>query len=169
MSGTVHLEPIHWGQARTPKGSLSVVGGEEMLNILLVEDTFGDALMAVKALESAKIDHHLETLRTGQQVLPYLEGLVNRQERLPSVIILDLGMPGMDGFGVLEQLASAVPDIRSIPIVVLTGYRNSMSSDYQHLDQIPGADQLRILGYLEKPCRSEHLLKLFQQLKIKNK
>ena len=40
-------------------------------------------------------------------------------ERPPDVIFLDLLMPGLDGFAVLEQL-QADPDWRDIPVIVLT-------------------------------------------------
>jgi signal transduction histidine kinase/CheY-like chemotaxis protein len=47
------------------------------------------------------------------------EGLALIRERQPSVVLLDLLMPGMDGFEVVEALR-ADPDTKSIPVVILT-------------------------------------------------
>jgi CheY-like chemotaxis protein len=47
------------------------------------------------------------------------EGLALIRERQPSVVLLDLLMPGMDGFEVAEALR-AEPDTRSVPVVILT-------------------------------------------------
>jgi CheY-like chemotaxis protein len=54
------------------------------------------------------------------------EGLALVREHHPSVILLDLLMPGMDGFEVVEALHTE-PDTASIPVVVLTS--KSMSAD----------------------------------------
>jgi signal transduction histidine kinase/DNA-binding response OmpR family regulator len=47
------------------------------------------------------------------------EGLALIRERQPSVVLLDLLMPGMDGFEVVEALR-AEPDTKTIPVVILT-------------------------------------------------
>jgi CheY-like chemotaxis protein len=47
------------------------------------------------------------------------EGLALIRERQPSAVLLDLLMPGMDGFEVVEALR-ADPDMKSIPVVILT-------------------------------------------------
>jgi CheY-like chemotaxis protein len=47
------------------------------------------------------------------------EGLALIRERQPSLVLLDLLMPGMDGFEVVEALR-AEPSTKSIPVVILT-------------------------------------------------
>ncbi|NJO43368.1 MAG: response regulator [Cyanobacteria bacterium CRU_2_1] len=47
------------------------------------------------------------------------EGLIKAAEEQPDAIVLDLMMPGMDGFAVLRQL-QLNPMVQSIPVVVLT-------------------------------------------------
>lgn len=160
-----------WGMEMEKDGTRVIYGRRvgdtkrlEPLHILLVEDTTGDVLMAVSALKKTQISHKIDTLKTGQQVLPYLEGLQFRKERLPDVILLDLGMPGVNGFDVLEMIAAAAPEFRAIPIIVLTGYRNAISSDHQHIEGVSGLTKLKIVGYIEKPCKSDALSKLLQEL-----
>lgn len=48
-----------------------------------------------------------------------IEALARIAERRPDVILLDLEMPGLDGFGVLDELRKDF-ETRSIPVIVLT-------------------------------------------------
>jgi len=61
------------------------------------------------------------------------EGLALIRERQPSVVLLDLLMPGMDGFEVVEALR-ADPETRSLPVVILT----SKSMTQQDKDRLRG-------------------------------
>jgi signal transduction histidine kinase/CheY-like chemotaxis protein len=61
------------------------------------------------------------------------EGLTLIRERQPSAVLLDLLMPGMDGFEVVEALR-ADPDTKSVPVVILT----SMSMTQQDKERLQG-------------------------------
>jgi signal transduction histidine kinase/CheY-like chemotaxis protein len=61
------------------------------------------------------------------------EGLALTRERQPSVVLLDLLMPGMDGFEVVEALR-ADPDTKSVPVVILT----SKSMTQQDKERLQG-------------------------------
>ncbi|MCG8349578.1 MAG: substrate-binding domain-containing protein [Chloroflexales bacterium] len=61
------------------------------------------------------------------------EALAIIAQETPSLIILDLVMPNMDGFAVLEQLRSA-PATRQVPVLVISGHMLSLE-DIQRLDQ----------------------------------
>jgi signal transduction histidine kinase/DNA-binding response OmpR family regulator len=61
------------------------------------------------------------------------EGLALIRERQPSAVLLDLLMPGMDGFEVVEALR-AEPDTKSIPVVILT----SRSMTWQDKERLQG-------------------------------
>lgn len=121
------------------------------LHVLLVEDSLGDELMAIRALDATNIKHKLDTLRTGHQVLPYLEACLKDKEKLPDVIMLDLGMPGVDGFSVLEYLGSSAEAFRHIPIILTTGYEH-----VDYLSRMMG--HLPILACIEKPCNKDKLI-----------
>lgn len=47
------------------------------------------------------------------------EGLKKAKEKKPDIILLDLILPGIDGFGVLEQIKKD-PEIDKIPVVILS-------------------------------------------------
>jgi len=123
------------------------------LDILLVEDSFSDALLTRFSLDATHIPYKLSTLHKGTQVLPYL----NKYRReLPDLILLDLGMPGMDGFEVLDGLATFPPAIRSIPVVILTAY--------SHFDYVPANYPASIVRYLNKPCDAQEMREVLLSL-----
>jgi DNA-binding response OmpR family regulator len=80
------------------------------------------------------------------------DGLTTVEEarlHTPDVIILDLGMPGGDGFSVMEMLQSEEPEA-SIPVIVLSG-RNRDTS----IDRVMDAGALM---FLQKPANTDQLL-----------
>jgi two-component system response regulator len=91
--------------------------------ILLVEDNPDDVELTMRALRKNKIANNVVVAHDGVEALDYLFGRGNYAGRntteMPRLILLDLKMPKMDGFQVLEQLRS---DKRTqlTPVVILT-------------------------------------------------
>jgi CheY-like chemotaxis protein len=104
---------------------------EEKPVILLVEDNEDDVLMIRKAFEKGQIDNPLYVASDGGQALAYLGGSAAFADRrsypLPNVILLDLSLPGLDGFAVLRWVRSQ-PQFSAVPVVVLTGSRSARPS-----------------------------------------
>ncbi|HEU5151757.1 MAG TPA: response regulator [Iamia sp.] len=90
------------------------------IDILLVEDDPGDVLITKEALEHSKVTNSLNIVDDGEQALAYLrrQGDYADASR-PDLILLDLNLPRRDGREVLAEV-KADPDLRRIPIVVLT-------------------------------------------------
>ena len=78
-------------------------------------------------------------------------GVKKAKEENPDLIILDVMLPGIDGFQVCEKIKSD-PDTKDIPIIMLTG--KDMGDDFDK-----AAD-----CYIKKPYDIEHLLKVFDKL-----
>jgi two-component system, chemotaxis family, response regulator Rcp1 len=88
--------------------------------ILLVEDSPTDALLAKEALKFSKVLNNLHTVMDGVDAIAFLrkEGEYANVPR-PDIILLDLNMPRMDGREVLKEI-KADEDLKLIPVVVLT-------------------------------------------------
>jgi two-component system, chemotaxis family, response regulator Rcp1 len=90
------------------------------IEILMVEDSPSDALLAREALAHGKLCHNLHVVEDGVEALAFLrrEGRYANAPR-PHLILLDLNLPRKDGREVLAELKADV-DLRTIPVVVLT-------------------------------------------------
>ena len=90
------------------------------IEILLVEDNRGDAVLASETLEMSKLRNALHVVKDGVEALAFLrrEGAYAKVPR-PDLILLDLNLPRKDGREVLADI-KADPDLKRIPVVVLT-------------------------------------------------
>lgn len=92
----------------------------EPIEILLVEDSAGDARLAREALKESKVYNILHHVSDGVQAMGFLrrgdgyEGVPR-----PDLVLLDLNMPRKDGREVLAEI-KADADLKLIPVVVLT-------------------------------------------------
>ena len=95
-------------------------GGAEPIEILLVEDNPADARLTQEELKESTVSNNLVVLGDGEQALAYLrrEGKYANARR-PDLILLDLNLPRKDGRELLADV-KADPDLRRIPVVVLT-------------------------------------------------
>ena len=90
------------------------------VEILLVEDSPTDALLAQEALDHAKVCNRLHLVTDGVEAIAFLrrEGPYAKAPR-PDLILLDLNLPKKDGRQVLSEIKND-EDLKSIPVVVLT-------------------------------------------------
>ena len=90
------------------------------VEVLLVEDNLGDAVLTREALQDGKLSVKLHHVMNGQEALEYLRKEKKfKDAATPDIILLDLNMPGMDGREFLKILKKD-SDYSMIPVVVLT-------------------------------------------------
>lgn len=89
--------------------------------ILLVEDNPDDVELMVRAFRSEGIEVDVKVAADGAEALVLLLGSDTRPSlaSLPAVILLDLNLPGIDGFEVLRRIRGD-PNTHYLPVVVLT-------------------------------------------------
>ena len=85
--------------------------------ILIVDDDVDDREIIRDAFQSASQDQEYLFIENGDKLLEYLEGESN--EQLPSLILLDLNMPGKDGRETLKDLKTN-KRYQCIPTIVFT-------------------------------------------------
>jgi len=85
---------------------------EKTTTVLLIDDNSDDALLIRRLLEGHKA-YRVHHAKDGW------EGLAMARQNLPDLIVTDLTMPGMDGFGLVEEL-KLDPRTKDIPVVVVS-------------------------------------------------
>jgi len=94
-----------------------------MIQVLLVEDNPGDALLIQEAFQHSGAGCQISVARDGELALAMLDGAGNAPViSRPDLILLDLNLPKMSGHEVLKELKSR-DQWRPIPVIVLTSSR----------------------------------------------
>jgi CheY-like chemotaxis protein len=90
------------------------------VTILLIEDDPGHARLIEINLRRALVTNDLVVLRDGQEAVKYLFNTLHRgQQSMPWLILLDLNLPGLDGYQVLSRLKTD-ERTKHIPVIILT-------------------------------------------------
>ena len=126
----------------------------------MAEDDAADAYFLQRAFSRSGIPVRLQFVRDGQEVLDYLRGEGPFADRsahpMPHLVLLDLKMPRLDGFDVLEWIRKE-PAFRHLMVVIFS------SSDEPR--DIGRAYTLGANEYLVKPHSIEELNRLVGQFK----
>jgi CheY-like chemotaxis protein len=126
--------------------------------ILVVDDNEDDVLLIERAFNKAGMRERVRVVRDGEQAINYLRGrgiYANREKfPLPFLVLLDLKMPGTDGFEVL-QWARGEADLKRLLFVVLTS--SNLQTDVDH------AYELGANSYLVKPVEFDEMVHLVQR------
>lgn len=129
--------------------------------ILLVEDNPDDEELTCRALRKAKIANEIVVARDGSEALDWLFGTGQYAGRdvseMPAVVLLDLKLPKMGGFDVLNRMR-ADPRTKLVPVVVLT----SSSEDEDKLDSYKSGAN----SYVRKPVAMAEFSNAVSQLGI---
>ena len=130
---------------------------KKTVHILHIEDDEVDAMVMKRALKKTDLDFTYEHAKNGIEALDLLRG-TNGQEKLstrPSVILLDLNMPQMNGHEFLQELRND-SDLKSISVYVM-----STSSDDK--DRLEAFGQ-NVAGYIVKPLTLESYVEAINTL-----
>ena len=98
---------------------------KELLTILIAEDSAADAEMAIDALREAKLANPIVHAEDGVEALDWLLARgehAGRDGGNPSLVLLDIKMPRMDGLEVLKRMR-AEESLRHVPVVILSSSR----------------------------------------------
>jgi CheY-like chemotaxis protein len=127
--------------------------------ILLVEDNPDDVELTRIAFREAKVANHLVVVNDGAQALDYLFARGAFAERnpddLPSIVLLDLNLPKVDGREVLQAIRAS-EKTRSLPVVVLTTSTEPFDVEASYA--------LGVNSYIQKPVDFERFVWAVQQV-----
>ena len=119
------------------------------IDVLLVDDSPEDVRLTREALKGSRFRIHLKVATNGEEALAVLRHQGRHANTAqPNLVLLDLNMPGMDGF---EMLAVMKHDaaLKRIPVVILT------TSDAE--SDVLRTYELHANAYVTKPARVDQL------------
>ncbi|MFN8374063.1 MAG: response regulator [Anaerolineae bacterium] len=128
------------------------------VTIALVEDNEGHARLIEKNLRRANISNPIIKLQDGQVALDYFfgdEGYVNLHHRPALLVLLDLNLPIIDGYRVLERIKMD-DRTKTIPIIILT------TTDDAH--EVNRCYELGCNVYITKPVEYEQFAEAIARL-----
>jgi chemotaxis family two-component system response regulator Rcp1 len=132
------------------------------IQILHVEDNYGDANILKQVLRKAGFAHQLTYVNTGEAALDFL----NQRNTFanaprPDVILLDLKLPGKDGLTILNEIRQS-SILKSIQVIILTSSESDLDMEW--------ATRLKADHYVVKPMELEEygeLVKILRQIWLK--
>jgi two-component system, response regulator len=129
--------------------------------ILLVEDNPSDIQLTQRALSKSHIANELVVVEDGQEALDYLfgDGTGESQEgrALPTMVLLDLKLPKVDGLEVLREIRNH-PQTRRLPVVMLTSSTESQD--------VGASYDLGVNSYIRKPVDFSQFAQAISQLNL---
>jgi two-component system, response regulator len=127
--------------------------------ILLVEDNQSDIALTKRAFKKANIANPLQVAEDGQEALDFLfaEGPFSQSDKndLPTIVLLDLKLPIVDGLEVLKAIRGNALTKR-LPVVVLTSSKEEMDLAISY--------DLGVNSYIRKPVDFTQFAEVIKQL-----
>lgn len=132
----------------------------ELRPILLVEDNPRDLELTLAALEKCQLANEIVIARDGAEAMDYLLGEgshAGQDGGNPTVVLLDLKLPKIDGLEVLEKIKKDA-NLRHIPVVMLTSSREEQD--------LVRSYELGVNAFVVKPVEFNEFFKAIQDLGV---
>jgi CheY-like chemotaxis protein len=123
--------------------------------ILLIEDNADDELLTLRALRNNNIHNKVVVARDGQEALDYFFNKNIPENPMPTVVLLDLKLPKVNGLEVLQRIRE---DERTSlqPVVILTSSKEEQD--------IINSYRLGANSYIRKPVDFSQFMEAVRQL-----
>ncbi len=130
---------------------------KEVIRVMMVDDDDLNNMIHKILFKKAKVTSELEVFLNGADAVKYLSG--RKPSEWPQLIFLDLNMPVLDGWGVLEKITLPHPHVHL--------YILSSSIDPVEIQRAKSYPQVK--GFLSKPLSSRHLDEVFSKWQKEHK
>ena len=134
------------------------MGKEKVIEVFMVEDNPDDIELTLEAFRESKKGFNVNVAQDGIEAMQYLRREGEFGDRpSPELILLDLNMPRMNGFEVLEEI-NKDEELKKIPVVVF-----SISQSAEDMERV---HSLNARSYIIKPVGMEGLIEVVNQLEV---
>lgn len=131
------------------------------ITILLVEDNPDHVLIIQRGLAANHVLNEIRVVKDGQEALDYLFRKGSYADPAaaprPGLILLDIKLPKVDGFEVLQRIKST-PSLKAIPVIMLTSSEQETDIARSYLE---GAN-----SYITKPIQFAEFVEKIKELKL---
>ncbi len=122
----------------------------------MVEDNLDDILITQRAMAKGHIRNKLYVTHDGEEAMDFLKKQGKYKDApTPTLVLLDLNMPKLDGFGVL-RLVKSDENLKSIPIIVLTSSERDKDIELAY--------KLGCNSYIMKPVSFDNFIKTIMSI-----
>jgi CheY-like chemotaxis protein len=132
---------------------------DNIVEILMIEDTEADAELAIRALRKRGFANHLVWVKDGAEALEFIfctGAYAGRNvENRPKVVLLDLRLPKVSGIEVLHRM-KADDRTKGIPVVVLTSSKEEVDLEECY--------RLGVNSYISKPVEFDEFARVVGEL-----
>jgi CheY-like chemotaxis protein len=123
-------------------------------DILLIDDNSDDREQIVRTLTKAQCIHSIYSFECGEGLMAHFAAMgheADKEENAPTLIFLDIHLPGMDGIEILRELKEH-PLARDIPVIIITGNLSDR--------QMAEVRELKACAFLPKPIQLDNIYEL---------
>lgn len=124
------------------------------INVFIIDDDNLFVFLTKKIINTTNLETEIKEFGDGKYAIDYLKETIKSHELLPDIILLDLNMPIMDGWGFLEEYKTIEPEIsKEIKLYIF-----SSSISPHDFDRAKGISQVK--DYVIKPLFKEKFIEM---------
>ena len=124
--------------------------------LIMVDDSKTDVYLALRCYGRSRLRNQFLPLHSGEEFLEYMDGVLAGRREMPSLVLLDVNMPGRSGFEVLSEIRAQDAFAEMPPITMLSNSDDPRDAE-RSLEL--GAD-----GFHTKPVQIVNYVAFFDSL-----
>jgi len=127
--------------------------------ILLIDDDHVTNFIHTKAISRSQVKVHVQVAETAQAGLDFISAACTKENQLPrpGIILLDINMPGMDGWEFLEKYKK-LPEVSKAQIIIVM-LTTSLNPD----DEARAREHSQVLRFFTKPLKPDMIDEIAEQ------
>lgn len=130
---------------------------KKISGVFLIDDDSINNFINARLIKRTNVSDDLAICLNGKEAIAYLNKLLQEKKECPSLILLDINMPVMDGFEFVEAFQELeFANKNEVVIVMLTTSQNSMDIERVNTSK-------SISGYINKPLTEEKIRNVIEQ------